>query len=123
VLVNGGPSTVIPPGLVGANIEMPLFRAVVLAAGGFCSVRSGLSDLACDLRCPQVVVYPDVRYWGGSLLEGTTFGRFGLTKAPHEVVVRRDADGSEIRAMVDYFAARMRLPGVKAAALTGAGTA
>lgn len=120
VLVNGGPSTVIPSGLVGANIEMPLFRAVVLAAGGFCSVRSGLSDLACDLRCPQVVVYPDVRYWSGSLLEGTTFSRFGLTKAPHEIVVRRDAIETEARAIVDHFAARVRAPGVKSPALAEA---
>lgn len=110
VLVNGGPSTVIPDGLVGAHIDLPLFRAVVLAAGGFCSVRSGLSDLACDLRCPQVVVYPEVRYWSGSLWEGTTLTRFGLTKAPHEVVVRRGEADAEIRAMVDYFGTRLRLP-------------
>ncbi len=108
VLVNGGPSTVIPAGLVSASIELPLFRAVVQAAGGFCSVRSGLSDLACDLRCPQVVVYPDVRYWSGSLLDGTTFGKFGLTKAPHEVVVRASESAAEIQAIVDYFAARLR---------------
>ncbi len=108
VLVNSGPSTAIPAGLVSASIELSLFRAVVQAAGGFCSVRSGLSDLACDLRCPQVVVYPDVRYWSGSLLEGTTFGKFGLTKAPYEVVVRAPEQATEIQAIVGFFAARLR---------------
>lgn len=108
VLVNSGPSTVVPAGLASASLELPLFRAVVQAAGGFCSVRSGLSDLACDLRCPQVVVYPDVRYWSGSLLEGSTFGKFGLTKAPYEVVVRASEHVTEIQSIVDYFVARLR---------------
>ncbi len=108
VLVNSGPTTAVPAGLVSASIELPLFRAVVQAAGGFCSVRSGLSDLACDLRCPQVVVYPDVRYWSGTLLEGTTFGKFGLTKTPHEVVVRKSENPAEIRGIVEFFAARLR---------------
>lgn len=108
VLVNGGPSTVVPAGLISAAIELPLFRAVVQAAGGLCSVRSGLSDLACDLRCPQVVVYPDVRYWGGSLIEGTTFARFGLTKTPQEIVLRASNCDAELGTIVDYFVARLR---------------
>lgn len=106
-IVNAGPTTVVPDGLKGANIPLSLFRAVVQSAGYFCSVRSGLSDLACDLRCPQVVVYPDVRYWGGTLLEGTTFSRFGLTKAPHEVVLRPDYTGADVAAIAAYFAARL----------------
>jgi len=110
VLVNGGPSTVVPAGLRSANLTLPMFRAVVQAAGAFCSVRSGLSDLACDLRCPQMVVYPEVRYWSGSLLGGTTFNRYGLTKAPHEVVVQSGQAGSKVPAIAEYFAGKMRPP-------------
>lgn len=105
-LVNLGPTTKTPDGLRGLDLPLPMLRAAVQSAGYFCSVRSGLSDLACDLRCPQVVVYPDVRYWGGTLLEGTTFSRFGLTKAPHETVISRNFARAEVAAIAAYFAAR-----------------
>jgi hypothetical protein len=105
-VVNAGPSTNVPYGLRSLSVPLPLFRAVVQSAGYFCSVRSGLSDLACDLRCPQVVVYPDVQYWGGTLIDGTTFGRYGLTKAPHEVVVREGYSSADVSGIVEYFAAR-----------------
>ena len=114
VLVNAGPGTVVPEGLRAANLPLPLFRAVATAAGFFCSVRSGLSDLACDLRIPQVVVYPDVPYWAGGLRVGTTFERFGLTKAPHEITLRRGYDRAEVRAVASYFAARAPRPAVVA---------
>jgi len=116
VLVNAGPGTVVPEGLGAANLPLPLFRAVATAAGFFCSVRSGLSDLACDLRIPQVVVYPDVPYWAGSLRAGTTFERFGLTKAPHEITLRRGYDRAEVKAVAAYFAARAPRPAVAAGA-------
>lgn len=116
VLVNAGPGTVVPAGLGAADIPLALFRAVATAAGFFCSVRSGLSDLACDLRIPQVVVYPDVSYWAGSLRAGTTFERFGLTKVPQEVTLRPGYDRAEVRAVADYFAARTPRPAVGAGA-------
>jgi len=109
-LVNAAPGAAVPAGLRAANLALPQFRAVVLAAGFFASVRSGLSDLACDLRCPQVVVYPDVRYWAGRLREGTTFERFGLTKAPHEVVLRPGDDEAVAAAVATYLAARLPRP-------------
>ena len=49
-----------------------------------------------------------------------TFTRFGLTKAPHEVVVRPGESESEIQAIVEYFAARLRPPGPRMPALVGA---
>lgn len=116
VLVNAGPGTAVPAGLGAADLPLPLFRAVATAAGFFCSVRSGLSDLACDLRIPQVVVYPDVRYWAGDLRPGTTFERFGLTKVPHEVTLRAGYDRAEVRAVAHYFAARAPRPAVAAGA-------
>lgn len=113
-LVNAGPGTVVPAGLGAADIPLPLFRAVATAAGFFASVRSGLSDLGCDLRIPQVVVYPDVGYWAGGLQAGTTFERFGLTKVPHEVILRPGYDRAEVRAIAAYFAARAPRPAVTA---------
>ena len=106
MLVNAGPDTVVPSGLQAANVPLTLFRAVVASAGFFCSVRSGLSDLACDLRCPQIVVYPDVRYWSGSLIEGTTFSRYGLTKPPHEVIIKPGYARADVAAIAAHFAAR-----------------
>jgi hypothetical protein len=116
VLVNAGPGTAVPAGLGAADIPLPLFRAVAASAGFFCSVRSGLSDLACDLRIPQVVVYPEVGYWAGGLRAGTTFERFGLTKVPHEVTLPPGYDRAEVRAVAEFFAARAPRPAVTAGA-------
>lgn len=107
VLVNAGPSTAVPEGLRALALPLAALRAVVQSAGFFASVRSGLSDLVCDLRCPQVVVYPAVRYWAGSLHAGTTFTRFGLTKAPHEVVIAPGYSPEQVQALAIYFAARL----------------
>jgi hypothetical protein len=107
VAVNAGPTTVVPEGLCALTLPLAALRAAVLSAGFFCSVRSGLSDLACDLRCPQVVVYPQVRYWAGSLHEGTTFSRFGLTKVPHEVQIAPGYTPDQVRGIAAYFAARL----------------
>jgi hypothetical protein len=106
VLVNAGPSTVVPAGLRSMALPLVALRSVVESAGYFCSVRSGLSDLVCDLRCPQVVVYPDVRWWAGSLYEGTTFTRFGLKKPPYELVFNPMRRNDQIQAIAAHFATR-----------------
>lgn len=110
VAVNAGPTTVVPAGLRALNLPLAAMRAIVQSAGFFCSVRSGLSDLACDLRCPQVVVYPQVPYWAGTLHEGTTFSRFGLTKVPHEVLIAPGYTPDQVRGIAAYFAARLPKP-------------
>jgi hypothetical protein len=110
VLVNAGPTTRIPEGLKSLGLPLAALRPVVQSAGFFCSVRSGMSDLLCDLRCPQVVVYPDVQYWAGSLLAGTTFNRFGLTRVPHEIVVKAGYSTDEVRAIAEYLGARLSRP-------------
>ncbi len=110
VLVNAGPATVVPAGLRSLSLPLAALRAAVQSAGFFCSVRSGLSDLLCDVRCPQVVVYPDVRYWAGPLLEGTTLSRFGLTKVPQEVVVKEDNASEMVRIISEYFSVRLAKP-------------
>ena len=110
VLVNAGPATVVPAGLRFLRLPLAALRPVVQSAGFFCSVRSGLSDLICDVRCPQVVVYPAVRYWAGDLLEGTTFSRFGLTKVPREATVKCGYTTAEVRELAQYFSARLPKP-------------
>ena len=90
-VLNAGPSTPPLPGVASLPITLADFRSVVQAAGAVCSVRSGLSDLVCDLTCRRAVVYPDVGYWGGRLHPATTFSRFGLASPPFEIVVRPDA--------------------------------
>lgn len=105
--INAGPATVVPDGLRPLNLPLAALRPVVQRAGFFCSVRSGLSDLMCDLRCPQVVVYPEVRYWAGPLKEGTTFDRFGLTKPPHEVVISSGYSPEQVEGVARYLADRM----------------
>jgi hypothetical protein len=107
VAINAGPTTAVPAGLRPLSLPLAALRPVVQRAGFFCSVRSGLSDLMCDLRCPQVVVYPEVRYWSGPLHEGTTFSRFGLTKPPHEIVVAPSCTAEQVRNVATYFAARL----------------
>lgn len=107
VLVNAGPTTKIPDGLKSLCLPLVALRPVVQSAGFFCSVRSGMSDLLCDVRCPQVVVYPETKYWAGSLLEGTTFSRFGLTRAPQEILVKLGYTPAEINAIAQYFSSRL----------------
>ncbi|MBC7368200.1 MAG: hypothetical protein H7343_15540 [Undibacterium sp.] len=107
VLVNAAPTTQVPAGLRSLAVPLAELRELVQAAGFACSVRSGISDLVSNLRCPQAVIYPDVRYWSGPLFEGTTLSRFGLLKSPHEVVLRRDYTQEEVSALADYFAARV----------------
>lgn len=106
VLVNAGPSTQIPDGLRSLSLPLSALRAVVQSAGFFCSVRSGLSDLLCDVRCPQVVVYPSVRYWAGSLLEGTTFSRYGLTRVPLEILIGPGYAKDDIKTIANHFTSR-----------------
>jgi hypothetical protein len=105
ILVNAAPTTAVPPGLRSIALPLAAFRPIVQSAGFFCSVRSGLSDLACDLRCPQVVLYPPVRYWAGTLAEGTTFARFGLKKTPHEIVFSPTEAGDQARSVAAFFSA------------------
>jgi len=52
---------------------------------------------------PQVVIYPDVRYWAGSLLEGTTFERFDLPQPPRELVVTPATAAARAREAVEHF--------------------
>lgn len=107
VLVNAAPTTAVPPGLRSMALPLAAFRPVVQSAGFFCSVRSGLSDLACDLDCPQVVLYPSVRYWSGTLSDGTTFSRFGLTKPPHEILFSAADAGDQARSVAALFSSRV----------------
>lgn len=102
-LVNAGPRTIVPPGLASVDIPLADFRAITLAAGGICSLRSGISDLVCDLSCPQVVVYPDLKFGGGPLLKGTSFTGFGLDQPPLEVLARRGHANADAREIVAHL--------------------
>lgn len=103
-VLNAGPSTPPLQGVVSLPIALADFRPVVQAAGAVCSVRSGLSDLVCDVPCRRAVVYPDVAYWGGRLHPSTTFSHFGLASPPFEILVRPDA----VPAAQDALAAALR---------------
>jgi len=86
-VVNASPNCGLPDGVGRLSPELSELRALAGACAGVCSIRSGFSDLVCDLPMPGVVIYPQVRYWAGTLLEGTTFDRYGLAAAPTEIVV------------------------------------
>jgi hypothetical protein len=102
-VVNAGPQTIVPAGLKAWGIPLDTFRAIALSAGYIVSVRSGLSDLACDLPCPQCVIYADAPYWAGPLHKGTTFDRYGLATPPHEVVYQPADWMAVVKAIVDRF--------------------
>jgi hypothetical protein len=86
-VVNASPGFPLPDGLTRLAPELAVLRPLAGACAGVCSIRSGFSDLVCDLPVPAVVVYPEARYWAGTLLEGTTFDRYGLAAPPTEIVV------------------------------------
>jgi hypothetical protein len=103
-LVNQGPQTEVPIGLNSASIPLAEYRAIAMAAGRICSLRCGVSDLICDLPCPQVVVYPDIDYWGGPLLRGTGFTGFDLSQPPLEILARRENSELDARTIGRHFA-------------------
>ncbi|WP_145928914.1 hypothetical protein [Termitidicoccus mucosus] len=87
VVLNAALGSQPPPGWESMQIALPDVRATAMACVGVCSLRSGLSDLLCDLPVPHVVVYPQAPYWSGLLQKGTTFARYNLAHPPWEFVV------------------------------------
>jgi hypothetical protein len=65
------------------------FRAVAMAAGFFCGVRSGLCDLICNVPCRKVIIYPKTTFYRGSVIQGTTFNEYGLSDNILEIVVSK----------------------------------
>ncbi len=102
-LINQGPTTEIAEGMRGAPFALSDYRAIVMAAGAVCSVRSGVSDLVSNLPVPQVVVYPDARYLGGPLIRGTTLTKFGLPQPPFEVLARRGSVQNDVRLISQHL--------------------
>jgi len=101
--VNQGPTTQLVDGMKGARFSLAEYRAIVVAAGAVCSVRSGVSDLVANLPVPQVVVYPDANYLGGPLIRGTTLTKFGLPTAPLEILARRGSVQQDVRDISAHF--------------------
>ena len=94
----------LPTGVAGVSAPLVQLRAIAMAAAGVCTVRSGLSELFCDLPRMRGVVFPDVPYWAGPLWRGTGFGAYGLAEPVREWVVgpaERERAAEEIAA---YFA-------------------
>ena len=112
-LINRGPETIVPPGLPSMDIPIRDYRALALAAGAVCTVRSGISDLVSDLPCARVVLYPKLDYEGGPLLKGTSFEKFGAHREQREFLVSPDCRTESIAQTVEYLAAN---PNVSAAA-------
>ncbi|HEU5081156.1 MAG TPA: hypothetical protein VFT72_18230 [Opitutaceae bacterium] len=108
-LVNAGPTTRVPEGLRALSFKLADFRAMTLAAGAICTVRSGASDLTCDLPCPRVVVYPDVNYWAGPMLQGTGFSQFNLPDAPLEHIVTPETAEAKSREIATQLAGRVAI--------------
>jgi hypothetical protein len=106
-LVNKGPTTLVAEGMRGASFTLAEYRAIVMAAGGICSVRSGVSDLVAGLPVPQVVVYPDANYLGGPLIRGTTLTKFGLAQPPFEILARRGNVQNDVRLISEHLASAL----------------
>ena len=105
--VNQGPWTQLSDGLKGAPFALSEYRAIAMAAGAVCSVRSGVSDLVCNLPIPQVVVYPDAEYLGGPLIVGTTLTKFGLARPPLEILARKGNVHQDVRAISEHLQASL----------------
>jgi hypothetical protein len=103
-VVNTGPGAKAPEGMEDFSAPLQWLRSVAMLSAGVCTVRSGLSDLFCDLPCAQAVVYPEVRYWAGPLRHGTNFQRFGLEHPPHELTVTPASAAQSAREIVALFA-------------------
>ena len=101
--VNQGPTTQLIDGMKGARFSLAEYRAIVVAAGAVCSVRSGVSDLVSNLPVPQVVVYPDANYLGGPLIRGTTLTEFGLARPPLEILARRGSVQQDVREIASHL--------------------
>jgi len=101
--VNGGPATPDVPGVGRLPAPLADVRALAVAAGAVVSVRSGWSDLTCDLPCRRVVMFPDVRFFSGTLRESTTFARYGLGDPPGEVLLGSDGIDATVERVLDVL--------------------
>jgi hypothetical protein len=105
--VNQGPWTQVGDGLRGAPFKLADYRAIAMAAGSVCTVRSGASDLVSNLPIPQVVIYPDADYLGGPLVRGTTLTKFGLPHPPWEIVARKGNVQQDVKKISEYLEATL----------------
>lgn len=93
-----------PEGVAAVSAPLVQLRGIAMAAAGVCTVRSGLSDLFCDLPGTRGVVFPDVAYWAGPLWRGTGFGPYGLAEPVCEWVVGAADRESAPERIANYFA-------------------
>jgi len=115
-LFNAGPGAVLPEGADTLSCSLEEVRPIAQACAGVCSIRSGFSDLVCDLPVPQVVIYPNASYWAGSLLQGTTFDRYDLPQPPRELVVTPASAEARARETAEHFVLSRQLAPASGAA-------
>lgn len=105
-VINAAPGTALPPESVCVAAPLARLRALAMTSAGVCTIRSGLSDLLCDLPIPQSVIYPDVRYFAGSLRAGTSFARYELDETPYEVTVTSGSAEATSSDLARFYASR-----------------
>lgn len=66
-------------------VPLAMLRPLIAAARGHVMARSGLADLAAGLSTPGCVLYPQARYLGGNLLDGTSLRAFEFAACPSEM--------------------------------------
>lgn len=86
-ITNLGPTTECIPGTKAVPIPLPKFRDYAVAAGWVVANRSGLCDLIADLNVKQTVIYPDGRWYGGSILDSSSLNAMGLSDHADELKI------------------------------------
>jgi hypothetical protein len=89
-VTNMGPTTPLVRGTIGLAVDLELFRAVVMLAGHFVALRSGLCDLVSDLPISITVLYPPCDFHGGRFIQVAGLRQMGLNPSALELEIDVD---------------------------------
>lgn len=81
----------IPHDTTLGTLDLDRIPAVAEAAGLVVSLRSGLCDLLSSVDCRLVVMYPDVQWHGGKMIDATGLRAMGISKTAEEIVLTNQA--------------------------------
>ncbi len=93
VLYNG--NVVIDGAPVSNAIDFSLGEAIPISelSGHVVSIRSGLCDLLSTAKCNLIVLYPDAKWYSGSVFDGSSLVKMGLSDSAHEIIYQdKDKD-------------------------------
>jgi len=90
-------------GIRNLNLPLALIRAFAELSGFVVSVRNGLCDLLSNVNASLVVIYPDIIWYGGKLIDGTSLKSMKISKSVIEYEFKKNNSNKIIDDIVSAF--------------------